>query len=101
MPWAKHVYHLYVIRTPDRDELRAALEAKGISAAMHYPIPIHKQEAWRHYGGEEYSLPVTEQTTREILSLPMYPDLTDDEVDYVCQCVREHTESRLTAAAKR
>jgi dTDP-4-amino-4,6-dideoxygalactose transaminase len=59
MPWAKHVYHLYVIRTPNRDELRAWLETKEIGTGMHYPVPIHLQEAWRQYG-DQPSLPVTE-----------------------------------------
>ncbi len=94
MPWAKHVYHLYVIRTPDRDQLRACLEAKGVATGMHYPIPIHLQEACRGYRGSDAFLPITEKVTGEILSLPMYPELTAEEVSYVCDCVREFTESR-------
>jgi dTDP-4-amino-4,6-dideoxygalactose transaminase len=99
MPWARHVYHLYVIRTPDRDQLRTWLETKGIGTGMHYPIPIHLQEAWRHYGGTALSLPVTEKITGEILSLPMYPELTAEEVGYTCDCIREFTESKLSVAA--
>ena len=99
IPWAKHVYHLYVVRTPYRDDLQAWLETKGISAGMHYPIPIHLQEAWHGDGGEDYSLPITEKTTKEILSLPMYPELTSEEVQYICDCVQEFTESKLHAAA--
>lgn len=98
MPWAKHVYHLYVVRTPERDELRAWLETKGISTAMHYPIPVHLQEAWREYGGGDFSLPVTEKITKEILSLPIYPELTAQEVDYICECIREFSESRANVA---
>jgi dTDP-4-amino-4,6-dideoxygalactose transaminase len=94
MPWAKHVYHLYVVRTPNRDELRAWLETKGVSTGMHYPIPIHLQEAWRQYGGGRYSLPVTERITKEIISLPMYPELTAEEVRYISDCVREFAQSR-------
>jgi len=92
MAWAKHVYHLYVIRTPNRDELRAWLEEKGIGAGMHYPIPIHLQDAWRDYGGGDFSLPVTERITGEILSLPMYPGLTIEEAGYICECIQEFTE---------
>lgn len=92
MAWAKHVYHLYVIRTPDRDELRAWLEEKDIGAGMHYPVPIHLQDAWRDYGGGDFSLPVTERITGEILSLPMYPGLTIEEADYICECIREFVE---------
>jgi dTDP-4-amino-4,6-dideoxygalactose transaminase len=94
MSWGKHVYHLYVIRTPQRDELRAALEEKGVASAMHYPVPIHRQEAWKAYGGPAVSLPVTEKITGEILSLPIYPELTCEDVDYVCSCVREFAKSR-------
>jgi dTDP-4-amino-4,6-dideoxygalactose transaminase len=101
MPWARHVYHVYVIRTPDRDELKEWLESKGISTGMHYPVPVHLQEAWRQYGGEEYSLPVTEKITSEILSLPIYPELSKEEVDYICECVREFCRSKSGVVAKR
>ena len=95
MPWAKHVYHLFVIRTPERERLRVWLEGKGISSGMHYPVPVHLQEAWREYGGCDFSLPVTEKITGEILSLPMYPELTKEEVSYICDCVQEFAGSRL------
>ncbi len=95
MPWAKHVYHLYVVRTPERDQLRDWLETKGIGAGMHYPIPVHLQEAWREYGGGDVYLPVTEKITREIISLPMYPELNNEEVDYICACIGEFNESKL------
>lgn len=95
MPWAKHVYHLYVIRVPEREELRAYMENKGVGVGIHYPIPVHLQEAWRDYGGEEVSLPVTEKITGEILSLPIYPELSIEEVSYICDCIREFEGSRL------
>jgi dTDP-4-amino-4,6-dideoxygalactose transaminase len=98
MPWAKHVYHLYVIRTPERDQLQAWLESKGIGTGMHYPIPVHMQEAWREYGGGDFSLPVTEKITKEIISLPMYPEMTNEEVNYVCDCIREFDKSGLSVA---
>jgi dTDP-4-amino-4,6-dideoxygalactose transaminase len=100
MPWAKHAYHLYVIRTPERDQLKEWLESKGIGTGMHYPVPVHLQEAWRQYGGDKYHLPITEQVTKEILSLPMYPELTEEEVQYVCDCIREYCESRSGAVVK-
>ena len=96
--WAKHVYHLYVVRTSNRDELRAWLETKGVSTGMHYPVPIHLQEAWRNYGGGDFYLPVTERVVGEILSLPMYPELSTEEVDYICNCVKEFNESKAQAA---
>jgi dTDP-4-amino-4,6-dideoxygalactose transaminase len=93
--WAKHVYHLYVIRTPERDRLKEWFDGKGIGCGMHYPIPVHMQEAWRNYGGEEYSLPVTEKITGEILSLPIYPEMSDEEIDYVCESVKEYCGTRV------
>ena len=89
MPWARHVYHLYVVRTPERDQLYEWLQSNGIGAGMHYPIPIHLQEAWRAYGETELSLPVTEKISKEIISLPMYPELSLAEVDYICNCIKE------------
>lgn len=93
MPWAKHVYHLYVIRSRFRDQMRNNLEAKGIATGIHYPIPIHLQEACRHYCKRDFSLPVTEKITKQILSLPIYPELSLEEVEYVCNCIREFSES--------
>ncbi len=98
MPWAKHVYHLYVIRTPNRDQLRAWLEAKGVATGIHYPIPIHLQEACRGYCGNDAFLPVTEEVSGEILSLPMYPELTAEEIGYVCDCFRDFSEFGLEAS---
>ncbi len=95
MPWAKHVYHVYTVRTPNREQLREWLGSKGISTGMHYPVPVHLQDAWRNYSGDNYSLPVTEKITGEILSLPMYPELTDEEVSYICECIQEFAKSRL------
>jgi dTDP-4-amino-4,6-dideoxygalactose transaminase len=89
MPWAKHVYYVYVIRSTRRDELKNWLDKSGISAGIHYPVPIHKQEAWTSCGGAKVSLPFTEKITGEILSLPMYPELKSEEIDYICQKVRE------------
>ena len=100
MPWAKHVYYVYVIRTPNRDQLRAWLQTRGVATGMHYPIPIHLQEAWRSYGGSDTFLPVTEKVTEEILSLPMYAELSVEEVSYVCDCVRDFTGSTLKVAVE-
>ncbi len=83
-----HVYHLYVVRSRQRDELRAALKADGIGTAIHYPAPVHLQPAYQGrlvLGGER--LPETERACREILSLPMYPQMTDEQVAYVSERV--------------
>ena len=95
---AKHVYHLYVVRTSQRDDLKAWLETKGVSTGMHYPVPIHLQEAWHNSGGGNISLPVTERVVGEILSLPMYPELSAEEVDYICTSVQEFAELKSQAA---
>jgi dTDP-4-amino-4,6-dideoxygalactose transaminase len=86
-----HVFHLYVIRASQRDDLRAALAEAGIETGVHYPVPIHLQPAARTYGYCEGDLPVTEQAAREILSLPMYPELTDAHVQRVASAVTRAT----------
>jgi dTDP-4-amino-4,6-dideoxygalactose transaminase len=89
VPRAKHVYHLYVIRARERERLQEHLRARGIQTGIHYPVPIHMQEAYRQISDGNVSLPITEQVTKEILSLPIYPELTRDEVKFVCDCVRD------------
>ena len=88
-PWAYHVYHLYVVRTKDRDELRKYLNEKHVSTLIHYPTPIHLQKVYKHLGYKKGSFPKAEEVTNEIISLPMYPSLKQDEVLYVCRCIRE------------
>ena len=83
----RHVYHLYVLRTPWRDELAAHLSEAGIATGVHYPIPCHLQEASRTEGYRPVSLPETEQAAREILSLPVYPELSDRQVDRIVGAV--------------
>ena len=88
-PGKRHVYHLYVVRHPARDAIMRALSERGIATGIHYPWPIHLMPAYAHLGGGEGSLPVTESAAREIFSLPMYPALTDDDQDRVCEALRE------------
>jgi len=88
--YGEHVYHLYVIRVPDRQELAGALKEQGIQSAVQYPHPLHLTEAFAGLGYAEGDLPVCEQACKEILSLPMFPDLTDAQVDYVIEKVRQH-----------
>lgn len=89
MPYAKHVYHLYEIRTHKRDELKTYLEGSGIATGLHYPIPLHIQKGLSCLGYREGEFPVTEKVSREILSLPMYPELTEGQISYVCNSIRE------------
>ena len=87
--WAKSVYHLYVIRTQQRDSLLEWLHDRGIMAGIHYPIPVHLQEAYAEYapiGG----LPVTEKIASEILSLPIYPELSDEQLEEVVTGVQSY-----------
>jgi dTDP-4-amino-4,6-dideoxygalactose transaminase len=79
---AGHVYHLFVVRCRDRERLRADLASAEIETGIHYPIPIHQQKAFAGAFGER-RFPVTEKLAAEILSLPMYPEMTSEQVDYV------------------
>ena len=87
--WAAHTYHLYVVRVPERDRVQAGLRERGIATQVHYPVPVHLQKAYRDLGYTPGSLPHTEQAAAEILSLPLYPELTDDDVQYVAAALRE------------
>ena len=89
-PYAKHVYHLYVVRVPDRDGLQRWLKSHGVATGVHYPVPSHLQEACSGYGYPAGSLPVTEAMADQIVSLPMYPELTVDQISYVCQTIRDY-----------
>lgn len=82
-----HAYHLYVVRSPQRDRLRAALSDMGIGTGIHYPHPIHRMPGYEWMGMGEGSLPVTEQLAREVLSLPMYPELGRDRAQAVMDAV--------------
>jgi aminotransferase EvaB len=85
----ENVAHLYVIRTTARDAVRAALLARGISTDIHYPVPDHRQEAARGTEAGAAELPVTEQCAGEILTLPCFPELEDDEIAAVAEALRE------------
>ena len=88
-PWARAVYHLYVVRHPRRDALAAALRDRGIGTLVHYPIPLHLQPAFRGLGGGPGAFPVAEKAAAEVLSLPLYPELTDEQALAVASAVRE------------
>ncbi|MFO7662998.1 MAG: DegT/DnrJ/EryC1/StrS family aminotransferase [Chloroflexota bacterium] len=87
-----HVYHLYVIRHPKRDFLRAFLSTAGIETGIHYPVPVHQQPAYTRYSNQENNLLVTELIAGEILSLPMYPDLTFEEISTITAAIAEFCE---------
>ena len=85
----QHVYHLYVIRAARRDQLMRGLGERGIGTLIHYPIPAHLQESHRDLGLGEGSLPETERAAREILSLPLYIGLSDDDALRVCEAIND------------
>ena len=84
-----HVYHLYVIRVQKRDALQAYLRERGIETGIHYPVPIHLQEAYGYLGYRKGDYPVTEEFAGQILSLPMYPELSVEQTSYVAAAVRD------------
>ncbi len=84
------VFHLFVIRSARRDALRQRLSNYGVGSDIHYPLPAHLQKPYIAFGNGEGSLPHTERLAREVLSLPMYPELPDADVDYVCDALRTH-----------
>lgn len=81
------VWHLFVIQVENRDAVAEALKERGIGTGLHYPVPLHLQEAYRHLGVPEGALPATEACARRLLSLPMFPGLSDAQVDYVCDAL--------------
>jgi dTDP-4-amino-4,6-dideoxygalactose transaminase len=87
--WGKHVYHVYAIRVQDRDAVAAHLTRAGVGSGIHYPIPVHLQEAYGSLGYGRGSFPISEQTSDDFLSLPMYPELTSEQLQYVANCVEE------------
>lgn len=82
--WGQHVWHLYVVRHPDRDRIMSELAKHGLKLAINYPHPIPAMPAYRRFGGSPGMLPVSELWAREVFSLPIYPTMTDDEQDRVC-----------------
>lgn len=95
-PWAKAVYHLYVIRVEDRDDLIAKLARENVGTGIHYPIPLHLQKAYGHLGYKEGDFPVSERLAKEIVSLPMYPTLTEAQQSRVCQAVGQILPDRIS-----
>lgn len=85
----RHVFHLFVVLLKNRDAVADMLKHKGVATGLHYPVPLHLQNAYASFGLKKGSFPVSEYSARHGLSLPMYPDLTFEQIDYVCDCLRE------------
>lgn len=90
---ADSVWHLYVVRHEQRDTIAAELQAAGISTGLHYPVPVHRQDAFREMASSRVSLPVTEQVSRQCLSLPLHPCLDDIQQTRVCDSLAEILEA--------
>ena len=87
MEYARHVYHLYVVQTENRDELQTSLNEAGVQTGIHYPIPIHLQLAYASMGHKAGDFPEAERQAQRVLSLPMFPELTDEQIERVAQAI--------------
>ncbi|RJR24517.1 DegT/DnrJ/EryC1/StrS family aminotransferase [Candidatus Microgenomates bacterium] len=90
-----HSYYLYVIRTAERDALMGYMKEKGIGALIHYPAPLHLQRAYRELKYKDGDFPLAEKFCKEIISLPLYPQIKEEEVDYVCQSIRSFFNEKI------
>jgi dTDP-4-amino-4,6-dideoxygalactose transaminase len=98
--WTKGVYHLYVVRVADREALQAHLAEAGIGSGIHYPVPLHVQKAYRHLNYKKGDFPITERVAEEIVSLPMFPQLTHRQQEEVANKVKEFAASRVSAGPR-
>ena len=89
MPYARHVHHIYAVRTPQRDALQQALRKREIHTGIHYPVPVHSQKAYADLEYNTGDFPVSEQVANEVLSLPMFPEMSQTQVETVSTAVRE------------
>ena len=89
VPGSRHVWHQYVIRTPRRDALREFLSERRIGSEIYYPVPLHLQEALKSLGYAEGSFPEAERAAREVLALPIFPELREDEQETVVAAIGE------------
>jgi len=96
--WTKGIYHLYVVRVQDREALQAYLGDAGIGTGIHYPIPLHLQKAYQHLGYKKGDFPVTERVAAEIVSLPMFPQLTHSQQKEIAGKVIEFVASKVGAS---
>src|SRR5271165_4533380 len=101
MPWARHVYHVYTLRTEDRDGLQASLQAEGIQTGIHYPVPVHLQPAYADLGYGRGTFPRSEAAAEQVLSLPLYPELSSQAVAEVAGAVKKAVAHRTQTALSR
>jgi dTDP-4-amino-4,6-dideoxygalactose transaminase len=94
---SRHVYQVFVVRLADRDQWRQRLAAAGVQTGVHYPIPVHLQPAYQDLGYGRGDFPVSERVATEVLSLPMFPELTEAQIDTVAGLFRDHQQSAATS----
>ena len=97
MPHARHVYHVYAVRSRDRDALQSYLQTRGIQTGIHYPIPVHLQKAYADLGYRKGDFPHSERAAAEVLSLPMYPELSSTSIEQVAEAVRSFSTTSIAA----
>jgi dTDP-4-amino-4,6-dideoxygalactose transaminase len=100
MPWARHVYHVYTLRSTDRDGLQTALGAEGIQTGIHYPVPVHMQPAYADLGYRAGDFPHSEAAAQQVLSLPLYPELPSHAVAQVAAAVIRASAMRPTTVTR-
>ena len=101
MPWGRHVYHVYTLRSDDRDGLQAALQAEGIQTGIHYPVPVHLQPAYADMGYKPGAFPQSEAAAKQVLSLPLYPELPFQSVARVVEVVKKAVANKAQTALLR
>jgi len=84
----EHIFHQYTVRVERRDALQAHLKSKGIGSAIYYPVPLHLQNCFSHLGYKRGAFPEAERAAADVLSLPVYPELSRDQLDYVIETIR-------------
>ena len=99
-PESESVYHLFVVYVENRDQVRAELEKRGVETAVHYPVPIHLQEAFTHLGYKPGTLPNTERACERVISMPVFPELTEEQVRYAASSLAEVVAQKPKKAAK-
>ncbi len=97
MPHARHVYHVYAVRSRDRDALQSYLQTRGIQTGIHYPIPVHLQKAYEDLGYRKGDFPHSERAAAEVLSLPLYPELASMSIEQIAEAVRSFSSTSLAA----
>jgi dTDP-4-amino-4,6-dideoxygalactose transaminase len=101
MPWARHVYHVYTVRTDERDGLQSALQAEGIQTGIHYPVPVHLQPAYADLGYARGAFPRSESAAQQVLSLPLYPEISSQAVAEVAGALKRAIAHRTQSAISR